>query len=178
MRKTRERRTRQMDEMLEMNASTAGELISADNTDGGAGIGGELLDRICRIEQMTDSIVGMGERLDELSRQVRQSDRVASLIGELRELPRLFSGADAQSIDEEGWQSIMDGGSVIGAYVRSEHRRRLAEEANKAGAAASAGEAKGGIGAVYSVDEIRQMDRSTVRKNLDKVLSSLEAVKG
>ena len=136
-----------------------------------------LLEKLDRLEQMTDRIIEMGTRIDELGKRVEQRERVAALIGELRELPRLFSGADAISIDEEGWQSIAEGGSVIGAYVRSEHRKKLAAEANKSGALASSGEISGGVGAVYSVDEIRNMDRSTVRKNLDKVLSSLEVVK-
>ena len=126
----------------------------------------------------SDRLREIGESVDELWRLVEQRERVSHLIGELRELPRRFPGADALSIDDEGWQSIAEGGSVLAAFVRSEHRKKLAAEANKAGAAASAGAVSGGIGAVYSVDEIRQMDRSTVRKNLDKVLSSLEAVGG
>ena len=133
---------------------------------------------LARIEELTSRLADMGTRIDELSCKIEKRERVESLIGELRELPRLFPGADALSIDDEGWQSIAEGGSVLAAFVRSEHRKKLAAEANKAGAAASAGAISGGIGAVYSVDEIRQMDRSTVRKNLDKVLSSLEAVGG
>ena len=126
----------------------------------------------------SDRLREIGESVDELWRLVEQRERVSHLIGELRELPRLIPDADALSIDDEGWQSIAEGGSGLAAFVRSEHRKKLAAEANKAGAAASAGAVSGGIGAVYSVDEIRQMDRSTVRKNLDKVLSSLEAVGG
>ena len=131
---------------------------------------------LARIEMLTSRLADMGTRIDEFSCKIEKRERVESLIGELRELPRLFSGADASSIDEEGWRSIVEGGSVLGAYVRSEHRKKLAIEANKAGELASSGEVSGGVGAVYSVDEIRQMDRSTVRRNLDKVLSSLEAV--
>lgn len=165
-----------INEATEAADAEAIEAIPDGNSGGGQAA--TLLDGSGRLEQLADRMIEMGTRIDELGKRVEQRDRVAALIGELRELPRLFSGADVLSIDEEGWRSIEEGGSVLGAYVRSEHRRRLAAEANKAGALASSGEVSGGVGAVYSVDEIRSMDRSTVRKNLDKVLSSLEAVGG
>lgn len=137
----------------------------------------DIVEICMSLKAVTKRLAEMSNRVDILGDKVESQDRVSSLIRELRELPRLFSGADALSIDEEGWQSINEGGTVIGAYVRSEHRKRLAAEANKAGEAASSGSVSGGTGAVYSVDEIRSMDRSTVRQNLDKVLSSLEAAK-
>lgn len=162
-----------MDEAKQMAEAQDGVAVSAVGTEDRINA---MEDILARVEEITCRIADMGARIDDLSGKVEKRERVESLIGELRELPRLFSGADASSIDEEGWQSIADGGTVLGAYVRSEHRKKLAAEANKAGELASSGAVSGGIGAVYSVDEIRQMDRSTVRRNLDKVLSSLEAV--
>lgn len=135
-------------------------------------------DVLLRLKDLSTRIAEITLQMEELGGKVAKRDRVASIVDELRELPRLFSGADALSIDEAGWESVLEGGSVIGAYVRSEHRRRLAAEANREGLAASSGEVSGGTGAIYSVDEIRSMDRSAVRQNLDKVLSSLEAMKG
>lgn len=138
----------------------------------------DLIDLLNRFKELHTRVIEMRLQMDELRGKVTRRDRVESIVDELRELPRLFSGADALSIDEEGWRSIMEGGSVIGAYIRSDQRKKLADEANKAGAVASTGEVSGGGGAVYSLEEIRNMDRTTIRQNLDKVLSSLEAVKG
>lgn len=120
----------------------------------------------------------MRAAIAELRDTVSRQDRASSMLSELRSLTRIFPDANILAIDEEGWSSVMAGGSFLEAYVLSQHRKKLAEEANRAGILASAGAVKGGNGAYFSLDEIRRMDSATVKQNLDKVLASLEAAKG
>lgn len=101
----------------------------------------------------------------------------ANLIEELKLLSELIPGADIRRLDGDGWNALLGGESLILAYLGSERRLREAEEANKRNEEASVGSVGNTSSSLYTVEEIRRMDRGAVRKNLDKILRSLEKSK-
>ncbi len=98
----------------------------------------------------------------------------ANLLGELRSLTELIPDADIRSLDDIAWESVLSGEQLLVAYLASERRKREAEAKNAENEKSSVGEIKGSGGELFSIDEIKQMPRSYVRKNLDKILKSLE----
>ncbi len=102
----------------------------------------------------------------------------SSIVREIKTLRELIPDADIRRLDDEGWQQLTEGESLLVCYLASERRKADAEIVNRRNEAASLGAVSGGFKAGYTIDEIRRMDRGTVRQNLDKVLRSLEANKG
>ena len=51
------------------------------------------------------------------------------------------------------------------------------KQKNKKNTLSSIGEVRGGEDDLFSIDEIKNMDRKTVRRNFDKVMRSLEKQK-
>lgn len=105
---------------------------------------------------------------------MHRGERVAS---ELRELLSVIPNADLSVLDDEAFDAIARGEGLVYSYLLSERRRAKIAEANKANLLSSAGDIGGSVDTLYTIDEIRSMDRKTVRKNFDKIMKSLERVK-
>ena len=109
--------------------------------------------------------------LKEAVNRINAGERISSSI---RELISLIPDADISLLDGEALDAIGRGENLTYAYLLSERRRMQAEITNKRNSLSSSGEAHGGKDQLYSIEEIKRMDRRTVKKNLDKVLRSLE----
>ncbi len=96
------------------------------------------------------------------------------LYEELRMLGELIPEADIRELDNTAWEALLGGESLLIAYLGSAKRQREAEEKNKENAASTPGDVKSSANTLYSIDEIKQMPRPFVKKNLDKILKSLE----
>ena len=123
------------------------------------------------------SAIELMKELSSLKERVDTLHRAESVAGELRALLSVIPNADISLLDEEAFLSIERGEGLICSYLLSERRRAAAEEKNKKNALSSIGEVRGGEDDLFSIDEIKNMDRKTVRRNFDKVMRSLEKQK-
>lgn len=120
----------------------------------------------------------MRGEIEALKETVRGIHRGQSTASELRTLVSLIPNADLSLLDEEAFSAIERGESLVCSYLLSERRKNTADEQNRKNALSSAGEARGGGDGLYSLEEIKNMDRRAVRRNFDKVMKSLEKAKG
>lgn len=125
-------------------------------------------------ESSNEVISAIKAELGDIKDRLLKDSARENLVSELRSLGELIPGADIKRLDDEAWEAIRNGGSIIYSYLMSERRAKLADEQNLRNALASTGEVFHTQSPVYTVDEIRSMDRGIVRKNLDKILRSLE----
>ena len=92
---------------------------------------------------------------------------------EIETLLYTLPDADLRKITPEGWERVRAGESLLCTYLLCERAEKSAAAANARGERNSTGALPTGKEESYSMDEIRRMDRTSVRKNLDKVLRSL-----
>lgn len=128
-------------------------------------------------EEAVPSAVELMKELSSLRERVDTLHRAESVASELRALLSVIPNADISLLDEEAFLSIERGEGLICSYLLSERRRAAAEEKNKKNALSSIGEVRGGEDDLFSIDEIKSMDRKAVRRNFDKVMRSLEKQK-
>lgn len=93
---------------------------------------------------------------------------------ELRMLTSLIPDADLRIIDEEGYSALERGDGLVMAYIMSERRQRMAREAEERRKVASIGDIGDVTDGLYTIEEIKKMDRKAVRKNFDRIMRSLE----
>lgn len=118
------------------------------------------------------------EEISHVRSQLERIDSRAGLLGELRSLVALVPNADIRSLDDEAIKAVEGGENLLYAYLLCEKRRSLIEQQLIKNAASSAG----GVGysaedELFSIEEIKSMDRKTVRRNFDKIMRSLEQIK-
>ena len=118
-------------------------------------------------DRMCSEISSLHERLDRI-------DSRAGFISEVRALLNLVPDADLRTLDDEAYEAIEKGENLLYAYLLCEKRRFAADEANRKNAVSSTGKADGGDDGLFTLEEIKTMDRKTVRRNFDKVMRSLE----
>lgn len=92
---------------------------------------------------------------------------------EIETLLYTLPDADLRKITPEGWERVRAGESLLCTYLLCERAAKSVAAANARGERNSTGSLPTGKEDSYSMDEIRRMDRTLVRKNLDKVLRSL-----
>ena len=114
------------------------------------------------------------EEISAIKSRLDKIDSRSGFISELRSLISLIPDADIRTLDVEAYEAIEKGENLLYAYLLSEKRRYAANEANKNNAVASTGNADGSGDGLFTLEEIKSMDRKTVRRNFDKVMRSLE----
>jgi len=132
-----------------------------------SGSGAPARDLGADVDRISEEVSSFRERLDALGRGERLS-------ASLRELISVVPDADLSILDAEAFEAIGRGENLVLAYLLSERRKREADDANRRNALSAPGSLTGGGDVLYTIDEIKRMDRRTVKKNLDKVLRSLE----
>ena len=117
---------------------------------------------------------GMRSEISVLRERLDKIDSRAGFLFEVRSLLSLVPDADLRTLDDEAYEAIEKGENLLYAYLLCEKRRLAASEANRKNAIASTGNADGGDDGLFTIEEIKNMDRKTVRRNFDKVMRSLE----
>lgn len=116
----------------------------------------------------------MQAELTEVQGRVEALGVGARIGNELRMLTSLIPDADLRIIDDEGYSALERGEGLVMAYIMSERRQRLLREAEERNALTAIGDLGDINDGLYTIEEIKKMDRKAVRKNFDKIMRSLE----
>lgn len=125
-------------------------------------------------EDQSCSAGDTNEIADSLRLRAAAEERVR-MGSEIESLLYTLPDADLRKITPEGWEKVRAGESLLCTYLLCEREERATKAANDRTVKNSTGALPTGKDESYTMDEIRRMDRSSVRKNLDKVMRSLSA---
>ena len=124
------------------------------------------------------------EALEEESEQVEEAEETlspeAKMQADITLFHSLFPDVKAQDIPKEVWDSVEEGESLAASYslyavktFREEERIRKVNEENDKKAAPRVQSDPGGE-EYFSPEAVKQMTRAEIRKNYNKILTSME----
>ncbi len=119
------------------------------------------------------SVVEENQEIAESLRLRAAAEERVRMGSEIESLLYTLPDADLRKITPEGWERVRAGESLLCTYLICERAEKKTAAANERGAKNSTGALPTGKEEPYTLDEIRRMDRPSVRKNMDKVLRSL-----